>query len=109
MPTHFFAEGRILSGVITLLVATLVVWLSARWVIDRSSILASILTVLLATFVSGLVAAALPGWLGLVLAAAVWALIAAFFFRTDWIKGAIIGLVAWVLWVVIRLVVEALT
>jgi hypothetical protein len=27
----------------------------------------------------------------------VWALFTAIFFRTDWAKGAIIGLVAWVL------------
>ena len=38
-----------------------------------------------------------PLLLGTILAVVVWALLTAAFFRTNWAKGAIIGLVAWVL------------
>ena len=108
MAPPLFAQERLITSLVTLLVASAVVYLAARMVLDRSSILASIVTVVLGTFLSALVAAALPGLLGILVAAAVWALVAAFFFRTEWLKGAIVGLVAWALWALIGLVVDAL-
>lgn len=102
-------EGRgLVVAVIALLVNTAVIYLAARLVIDRSSVFAAIATALLGTFLAALVASAVPGILGIVLAAAVWALVAAFFFRATWVKGAIIGLVAWLLWALIDFVVRAI-
>jgi hypothetical protein len=43
---------------------------------------------------------------GLLLAVATWALIAALFFRTRWTKGLIIGVVAWLLWFLVSLLVS---
>ena len=90
------------------LVTSLFVWLAARIVIDRSSIIAALLTALVANLLAALVDALVDGVLGVILAAVVWALVAALFFRTSWLKGAVIGLVAWVLWLLTKWVLEQL-
>lgn len=99
--------GFALTGLLSLILNTLFVYFAARIVLDRSSLVASLLTALLGTFLAGLVSAALPGVWGIVLAVAVWALVAAFFFRTAWLKGAVIGVVAWLLWALVAWVVGA--
>ena len=103
-----FTEERILTGVVSVIVATLVVYFAAKIVLDSSSILAALGTALLGTFLAGLVEAAVEGIVGTLLGVAVWALVAAFFFRTHWLKGVVIGIVAAVLWWLIGLIVGAL-
>lgn len=107
MAYEFQADSALVSGIITLIIASLFVYFAARFVIDRSSFLASILTVLLGTFLASLVAGLVSGILGLVLGVAAWALVAAVFFRTAWVKGAIIGVVAWLLWFLVSLAINA--
>ncbi len=82
--------------------------IAAKMVLDKSSLLSAFLTALIGTLLGQVVAGLVGGTLGLVLALATWALIAAVFYRTKWVKGAIVGLVAWVLWFLINLAVRAL-
>lgn len=103
-----FTEERVLTGVVSVIVATLVVYFAAKIVLDNSSILAALGTALLGTFLAGLVEAAVAGVVGTLLGVAVWALVAAFFFRTHWLKGIVIGIVAAVLWWLIGIIVAAL-
>lgn len=102
-------QKEIVSTAISVLVTSLFIFFAARFVLDRSSFVAAILTAVLGSVAAAAVFLLVEGGvLGFALAIAVWALLAALFFRTDWIKGAIIGLVAWVLWLVVTLVIRAL-
>ena len=94
----FSLQTTLVASLVSLIVATIFVYVAARIVVDTSSILASIGTAFFGTLLAGLALTYIPGVLGLVAAAAAWALVAAAFFRTKWLKGAVIGLVAWVLW-----------
>jgi hypothetical protein len=94
--------------VVAVLVAGLFVYFAARIVIDRASYAASIATILVGNLVAFAIALVVAGLAGLLLAAAGWALVAAFFFRTRWLKGAVIGLVAWALWILVNLAVAFL-
>lgn len=96
-------------SLVAFLLVALFIYFAARFVIDRSGVIAALLTAFLGTLLAGLVLGAVGGTLGVVLAVIVWALVAAFFFRTSWVKGAIIGVVAWLLWWLTRIVVQALT
>jgi hypothetical protein len=91
------------GGLLSILIATLFIWLAARLVLDRSSLLAALASAVISTLLAGLIVAAVGGTLGIVLAILVWALCTAAFFRTNWAKGAIIGLVAWALSFVVGL------
>lgn len=97
-----------IGGLVTILVATLFIWLAARLVLDRSSILAALASAVISTLLAGLIAAYVGGAIGIILAILVWALFTAIFFRTDWAKGAIIGLVAWVLSALVGWILEKL-
>lgn len=106
-----FGVDNIVSAIITILVTTLFIYFAARFVLDRSSFLAALGTALLGTFlaevVMGLISSMLdfPAWVVFVVGIAVWALVAAFFFRARWVQGAIIGLVAWLLWAITRWII----
>jgi hypothetical protein len=109
MAAPFATTQLQVGGLVTILVATLFIWLAARLVIDRSSILAALASAVISTLLAGLIAALVGGGtLGIVLAILVWAAFTALFFRTDWTKGAIIGLVAWVLSFLVDLMVKNL-
>jgi hypothetical protein len=43
-----------------------------------------------------------------VLAIATWALVCAIFYRTGWVRAAVVGLVAWVLFFLVTLAIRAL-
>lgn len=97
-------SDALISSIVSWLVASLFVYLAARFVLDRSSVVAALLSVFLGSLLAGLVRIGadrldFPAWAGLALAFAAVALLIAVFFRTDWIKGAIIGVVAALLWV----------
>ncbi|HEX2065973.1 MAG TPA: hypothetical protein VHI93_04090 [Candidatus Thermoplasmatota archaeon] len=97
-----------LHGLLSILVATLFIWFAARLVLNRSSVLAALASAVISTLLAALIVAYVDGVLGIVLAIVVWALFTALFFRTDWAKGAIIGLVAWVLSFLVGLLLEKL-
>lgn len=103
----------IVAAIITILLATLFIFFAAKFVLGRSSFFAALGTATIATFLAtlasaGVAALGAPGWLALVVVVFVWALIAAIFFRAAWVQGAIIGLVAWVLYFLVNLLIAAL-
>ncbi|HUR64057.1 MAG TPA: hypothetical protein VM241_06215 [Candidatus Thermoplasmatota archaeon] len=106
MTAPFATTQLQVGGLLSIVIATLFIWLAARLVLDRSSLLAALASAVISTLLAGLIAAAVGGTVGLVLAILVWALCTAAFFRTDWAKGAIIGLVAWVLSYVVGLLLQ---
>lgn len=108
MAYDFSISDAGVSAVITILIATFMINWAAKMVIDRSSLIAAFLTAILGSIGASLVWAGVGGTLGLVLGAFVWALVAAIFYRTAILKGAIIGLVAGVAWFLINLAVEAI-
>lgn len=99
---HAFGTDTLVSAIIAVLVTTLFIYFAAKFVLDRSSFLAALGTALLGTFLASIVVGLLVDvldaaeWVFFVIGIAIWALVAAFFFRARWIQGAIIGLVAWV-------------
>ena len=104
-------EGTLFSlhSLVSILVTALFIWLAARFVLDRSSLVAALASAVVSTLLAGLVAFLVGGGtLGLILGILVWALCTSAFFRTDWVKGAIIGLVAWVLYFLTGLLIAAL-
>jgi len=102
-----FETTGIARLLVTLILATIIVYFAAKWTIDATSLARAFLTVVIATVVSGFVAGLINGILGELLSLIVWAAMAALVYRTAWIKGAIIGIVAWVLWLVVGIVVGA--
>ncbi|HUR62202.1 MAG TPA: hypothetical protein VM286_07565 [Candidatus Thermoplasmatota archaeon] len=104
MAAPFATQELQLGGLLSILITTLFIWLAARFVLDRSSILAALASAVISTLLAGFILALLGGGLAaIILAILVWALCTAMFFRTDWVKGAIIGLVAWALSYVVGL------
>lgn len=108
MAAPFATTQLQVQGLVTILVATLFIWFAARLVLNRSSVLAALASAVISTLLAALVVAYVGGTLGTILAVIVWALLTALFFRTDWAKGAIIGLVAWVLSFLVGLLLEKL-
>lgn len=102
-------RSALAGGLVSLLVNALFVYFAGRIVLDRGALFASIFTALVGSFLAALVFGAVGGTPGLILAGAVWALVAAFFFRTEWLKGAVVGLVAGVLWILVSLVIDWLS
>lgn len=88
---------------VSLLLTTLFIVLAARIVIDRASFIGALLTALVGNFLAVLVWQAVGGLLGLILALLVWGLVAALFLRTAWLKGVVIGIVAWIIFVLVNL------
>jgi uncharacterized membrane protein len=93
---------------IAVLVVSLFVHMAARIVLDRGGFIQALATTVIGFLLAGLVMTLVPGVLGLTLAFVVWALVAAAFYRTRWVKGAVVGLVAWVLGLLIMWLVGIL-
>lgn len=108
---HDFGLDNIVGALITLLVVTLFIYFAAKFVLARSSFFAALGTALLGTFLASIVVGLLvsvldaPAWVFFVIGIAIWSLVAAFFFRARWVQGAIIGLVAWLLWALVHWVI----
>lgn len=107
------AGNSLLSAIITILIVTLFIFFAAKFVLGRTSFFAALGTAVIGTILAQLAAVgvdALGGgyWFALIVGIVVWALIAAIFFRAAWVQGAIIGLVAWVLWFLVNLAISAL-
>lgn len=103
--------SAIVSAIVSVLIVTLFIFFAAKFVLNRTSFLAALGTALLGTFLAFLVVDLLrlaidfPEWVGYLIVIATWALIAAAFFRARWVQGAIIGLVAWVLWALVHWII----
>lgn len=110
LSSHGDLLGRLFSlhSLLAILVTTLFIWLAARFVLDRTSIFAALASAVISTLLAGIVVALVGGTVGIVLGILVWALCTSAFFRTDWAKGAIIGLVAWVLYFLVGWLVDKL-
>jgi hypothetical protein len=101
----FGSNAFVLGSFVSILVTTLFIWFAARLVLDRSSIIAALLSAIVSTLLASLILFLLgAGLAALILAALVWALCTAAFFRTNIAKGLIIGLVAWFLSYLVGLV-----
>lgn len=105
----FDPQSDAVRFLVTWVVTALFIHFAAKIVLDRSSFLTALLVALVGTFLAVLVGGLVTGTLGLVLAIATWALVCALFYRTGWIKAAVVGLVAWVLFFLVTLAVRALT
>lgn len=104
-----FEVGRDLTTfLVTWLVTALFIHFAAKIVLDKSSFVAALLTALVGSILAVLVGALVGGMLGLILAIATWALVCALFYRTGWLKAAVVGLVAWVLFALVRWLVGML-
>ena len=108
MAWEFDAPRDLTTFLITWVVTAIFIHFAAKIVLDKSSFIAALLTALVGTSLAVLVGALVGGTLGVILAIATWALVCALFYRTGWIKAAVVGLVAWVLyfivvWIVARL------
>ncbi|MES2155824.1 MAG: hypothetical protein V4510_11880 [bacterium] len=95
-------SGFWVDVLVTVLITALFVYVAARIVAGHGGFLASIATVLIGNFLAFLIWGAVGGTLGLVLAILAWGLVAAIFFRTRWLQGAVIGVVAALLWLLVR-------
>jgi hypothetical protein len=104
----FDVQSDVVRFLITWVVTALFIHFAAKIVLDRSSFLTALLVALLGSILAILVGGLVGGTLGLVLAIATWALVCAIFYRTGWIKAAVVGLVAWVLFLLVTLAVRAL-
>jgi hypothetical protein len=108
MAWEFDAKSDLTTFLITWVVTAIFIHFAAKIVLDRSSFVSALLTALVGTFLAVLVGALVGGTPGVILAIATWALVCALFYRTGWLKAAVVGLVAWVLyfivvWLVARL------
>ncbi len=110
---EFSVQGGLIGSLVAWIVASLFVYFAARIVIDRSSMVAALLSTFLGSLLAGLVQIGggqldLPTWATLSLAFASVALVIAVFFRTQWTKGAIIGIIAALLWVGVNFLIARL-
>ncbi len=110
---HFSTQGGLVGSLVAWIVASLFVYFAARMVIDRSSLVAALLSTFLGSLLAGVVQVGglrlgLPVWAAVGLAFASVALVIAVFFRTNWSKGAIIGVMAAILWVVTSFLIARL-
>jgi hypothetical protein len=105
---EFSASRDLTTFLITWLVTAIFIHFAAKIVLDKSSFVAALLTALVGSILAVLVAGLVGGTLGLILAIATWALVCALFYRTGWIKAAVVGLVAWVLFFIVQWLVAKL-
>lgn len=98
---NFDARDDLVTFLVTWLVTALFIHFAARIVLDRSSFGAALLTALVGSFLAILVGVLVGGTLGLVLAILTWGLVCALFYRTGWLKALVVGVVAWLLYLLV--------
>lgn len=106
MAFAFNVRADLVTFLITWVVTALFIHFAAKIVLDRSAFLAALLTALVGSILAILVGGLVGGTLGIVLAVATWALVCSLFYRTGWLKAAIVGLVAWVLYALVAWLVR---
>jgi hypothetical protein len=103
MATEFI--GSVVAFVVALLIGGLAIYISARVIADVDDYSHAVITALV-----GAIAWALTAWIpliGPVIALIVWIAVINWRYPGDWIKAALIGLVAWVSALVILFVLNA--
>jgi hypothetical protein len=99
----------LIAAAINILISAIFINWAARIVADRGgfgrSILVAIIGNVLAVF-AFILGSTYEPWLGYLLAILVWAAVAAAFFRTRLLKGAVIGLVAVVLFFIVSWLID---
>jgi hypothetical protein len=106
----FTVPDHIITFVVGLLLTALVVHIAASLAVPgKQGYLQAILVAFLGNLLAGLVLIGTGASnLGIFLAAAAWALVAAIVYHTSWLRGAFVGIVAWILWAIIVAVLRAL-
>lgn len=104
----FTVSQNAIRLLVTWVVTALFIHFAAKIVLDKSSFLSALLVALVGSFLAVLVGGLVAGTLGLVLAIATWALVCALFYRTGWLRAAVVGLVAWVLFFLVTLLLGML-
>lgn len=105
-------NGQVLVGaIISLLLTGLIIHFGASFVVPgKQRYTQGILTAFLGSLLAFLVLVGAGGFGGLaiILALAAWALVAALVYRTSWLRGALIGVAAWVIWLIVQFALRAL-
>ncbi len=103
-------QQDIIGFLLTLLIGAFFVHWSAKLVLDRSSFFSAMLAFFLGTLLASLLRAFLAPPIGeaaaTVAALAGMAAVFAAVYRTKWTKGAIVGVVAWVIWAAVQFLVR---
>lgn len=98
---NFDARDDLVAFLVTWLVTALFIHFAAKIVLDHSSFLSALLTALVGSFLAVLVGVLVGGTLGFVLAILTWGLVCALFYRTGWLKALVVGVVAWLLYLLV--------
>lgn len=104
-------QAALLASLISLFVTALFIHFGANAVVKgKQRYTQALLVAFLGSLLAGLVllGAGGLGWVSFFLALAAWSLVAAVVYRTSWLGGALVGLVAWILWSVIQFLARAL-
>ncbi len=106
---EFQVSGALVASVVALLITGVFVHVAAKLVVGQSKYLQAVLAAFLGTLLATLVLlGAGSGLLGAFLAVAAWALVVAAVYRTKWLAGAAVGVVAWLLWLGVQFLVRVL-
>ncbi len=105
--------GSLVGTLVGWLVASIFVHFAARIVLERSSFVSALISTLVGSLLAGLVQIgairlAWPAWAGALLSFAAMALAIAVFYRTKWTKGAVIGVVAALTWLLVSFLIGLL-
>jgi len=105
---EFSVSNSLVAGLVALLITAVFVHVAAKLVAGHSNYLQAVLAAFLGSLLAGLVLIGVGGLLGIILALAAWSLVVALIYRENWLVGAGIGLVAWLLWLGIQYLIRAL-
>lgn len=104
--------STIISGLISILLVSLAIHFGAKPFAKAEhesfwrAIVVAVVGSLFATLVALGMAELLPGEiLPLIVSLAAWALVAAIVYRVTWLRGVLIGILAWLLWFVVNLLI----
>lgn len=103
-----------ITALLALALATLFVHFSARILMEDSTAMKAFLGVLLGTALAFLVdlgaqsVDALTGPITAILVLGAFALALAMVYRSSWLKGALVGFVAWIMWILANSIVGAI-
>jgi uncharacterized membrane protein len=103
----------LISALVTWLLASVVIHLVAKVVMGGSRFVQALLAVLAASVLAllvrfGVQALEWPGWVETVLVLGAFSLGLALIYRKSWLRGALLGFIAWLLWLVVSALVDFL-
>lgn len=98
---EFQVGSGIVSAILSILIVSLFIHFGAKPFTHDAGFLRAVFVAIVGSLLATVVWGALGGTLGLIVAVAVWALVAAVTYRTSWLAGLMIGVVAWILWAIV--------